>query len=163
LFGFEPILVLLWRLVPTCLFGSLTLVRLFYRTIFLSWDGYLFTFPPANLAIAAFCLYFYSGVNSLFFIYTPWADLTDELSLLPALLFLGFIMGSFCLRCDETTGLTGGLNSFVFLCAEGVPPTLIFGVVLNKLFLFLFADKSDVFLSKFILTRFPEAPDLDDV
>ena len=33
----------------------------------------------------------------------------------------------------------------------------------NKLFLFLVADKSDVFFNKFILTRFPEAPDLEDV
>ena len=82
---------------------------------------------------------------------------------MPALLFLGFIMGYFCLICEETTGLTGGLNSFVFLWAEGVPPTFIFGVVLNKLFLFLFADKSDVFFNRFIRTRFPEAPDLDDV
>lgn len=72
-------------------------------------------------------------------------------------------MGYFCLICEETTGLTGGLNSFVFLWADGVPPTFIFGVVLNKLFLFLFADKSDVFFNRFIRTRFPEAPDLDDV
>ena len=40
---------------------------------------------------------------------------------------------------------------------------LMFGVVLSKLFLFLFADKSVVFFSKFCLTKLPEAPDLEEV
>lgn len=86
--------------------------------------------PPVNLYIACFCFYFYAGENSLFFIYAL-EDLAEFQSFYLLVLRAGLCLVPVWLlfiKCEDTTGRTGGLYS-VFL---GISWVLMFGVVFNN-------------------------------
>ena len=119
-------------------------------------DVLVLVFFPASLSIASFCLSRSAGEYSFFF-NSVLVDFIDPVleRLYPELRL------AWLLRCDETTGLTGGLYS-VFRGGMGV--VLIFGVVLSNWFFDAEPDKLRSFLislvlfNKFCLTRLLDLP-----